>query len=404
MFDAGSAVQRERMNAILRLVLERTRVTRAGLAEGLRLSPSSIIKYSKTLIDRGLLRESDQEESTGGRRSVLLELNPQAGLMVTVALNASSFNGALLDLAGTTLGEETAPCRQGTSREELLAALAGLIERLLARAAPFHRRILGIGIGLGGYIDPFRGISHEYLYARDWYDVPLRQIVEERFLLPCFLVNDANSCALAEKYFGMGVGISHFLCVMIGEGIGMGIVANGELYTGASSYAGEFGHVHAVDDGALCFCGHTGCLETVCSQQAILSACCAGLRQGVNSQILKHCGGDSEHITIDHVIAAANDGDRFARNIMSQAGDAIGVKLSDVADLFNPELIILRGPVIDGNQFLYERIRGIVTDQSLRPTSRALRIAYSPERKDIRFAGIGSAILMDYFSRSDGAA
>jgi len=403
MFDAESVVQRERMNAILRMVLERTRVTRAGLAEGLRLSHSSIIKYSKTLIDRGLLRESDQEQSTGGRRSVLLELNPEAGLTVTVALNASSLNGALLDIAGTTLGEETAPCRQGIPREELLVALTGLIGRLLARAEPFHRRILGIGIGLGGFIDPHRGISHEYLYARDWYDVPLRQIVEERFLLPCFLVNDANSCALAEKYFGFGVGVSHFLCVMMGEGIGMGIVANGELYTGASSYAGEFGHVHAVDDGALCFCGHTGCLETVCSQQAILAACCAGLRQGVNSQILKHCGGDSEHITIDHVIAAANDGDRFARNIMGQAGDAVGVKLSDVADLFNPELIILRGPVIDGNLFLYERIRGIVTDQSLRPTSRALRIAYSPERKDIRFAGIASAILMDYFSRSDGA-
>ena len=404
MFDAESTVQRARMNAILRLVLERSRMTRAGLAEGLRLSPSSIIKYSKTLIDRGLLRESDQEESTGGRKSVLLELNPEAGLMVTVALNASSLSGALLDVAGATLGEETAPSRQGIPREELLATLGGLIERLLARAAPFHRRILGIGIGLGGYIDPFRGVSHEYLYARDWYDVPLRQIVEERFLLPCFLVNDANSAALAEKYFGMGVGVSHFLCVMLGEGIGMGIVANGELYTGADSYAGEFGHVHATDNGVLCYCGHTGCLETLCSQQAILSASCAGLRQGVNSQILKHCGGDAEHITIDHVIAAANDGDRFARNIMSQAGDAVGMKLSDVADLFNPELIILRGSVIDGNQFLYERIRGIVTDQSLRPTSHALRISYSPERKDIRFVGIGAAILMDYFSRSDGVA
>ena len=324
--------------------------------------------------------------------------------MVTVALNASSLSGALLDVAGATLGEESTPCRQGIPREELLAALGALIERLLAQAAPFHRRILGIGIGLGGYLDPFRGISHEYLYARDWYDVPLRQIVEERFLLPCFLVNDANSCALAEKYFGMGVGVSHFLCVMIGEGIGMGIVANGELYTGASSYAGEFGHVHAADNGALCYCGHTGCLETLCSQQAILSASCAGLRQGVNSQILKYCGGDAEHITIEHVIAAANDGDRFARNIMGQAGDAVGMKLSDVADLFNPELIILRGPVIDGNQFLFERIRGIVTDQSLRPTSRSLRISFSPERKDIRFVGIGAAILMDYFSRSDGVA
>ena len=119
----------------------------------------------------------------------------------------------------------------------------------------------------------------------------------------------------------------------------------------------------------------------------------------MNSEILKHCGGDTDNISIEHVIAAANNGDRFARNIMAQAADTLGTKLSDVADLFNPELIILRGPVIDGNEFLFERVRGIVMDQSLRPTTRALRILYSTERKDIRFAGIGCAILMDYFSR-----
>jgi predicted NBD/HSP70 family sugar kinase len=223
--------------------------------------------------------------------------------------------------------------------------------------------------------------------------------MEARHSLPCYLVNDANACALGEKHRGAGVGIENFLCVWIGEGVGMGIVANGELYTGKSSYAGEFGHMHAADDGALCYCGHSGCLETVCSQQAILSACREGLRQGVNSEVLKHCAGDSERLAIEHVVEAANNGDRFARNVMVRAGDVLGTKLGDVANLLNPELIILRGPVIDGNAFLFERISGVIIHESLRPTARALRVQYSPERKDIRFAGVGSAILMDYFSR-----
>ena len=399
MFEAQPGIQRERMNAILRLVLGTPRATRGSLAALLGLSPSSIVKYTRLLIAKGLIRESDHEESTGGRRSSVLELSPDAGLEVVIVLEATTVRGSLLDVSGRTLAQESVPSRQGVPREELLASIFGLIDTLLARASGYQRRILGVGLGLGGYMDPAEGVSHEYLYARDWYDVPLRRLVEERYTVPCFLVNDANACALGEKYRGQGVGIDHFLCVWIGEGIGMGIVVNGELYQGKSSYAGEFGHVHAVDGGVLCFCGHTGCLETVCSQQSILAACCSGLRQGVNSEILKHCGGDAENIRIEHVITAANNGDRFARNIMAQAADTLGTKLSDVADLFNPELIILRGPVIDGNEFLFERVRGIVMDQSLRPTTRDLRILHSTERTDIRFAGIGCAILMDYFSR-----
>ena len=104
-------------------------------------------------------------------------------------------------------------------------------------------------------------------------------------------------------------------------------------------------------------------------------------------------------VGIEQVVEAANNGDRFARNVMVRAGDALGTKLADVANLFNPELIILRGPVIDGNAFLFERIRGVVMHETLRPTARALRLAFSAERRDIRFAGVASAILMDYFAR-----
>jgi N-acetylglucosamine repressor len=212
-------------------------------------------------------------------------------------------------------------------------------------------------------------------------------------------VNDANACALGEKHRGMGVGVRDFLCVWIGEGVGMGIVANGELYTGRSHYAGEFGHMHAEDGGELCYCGHTGCLETVCSMRAILASCREGLRQGVSSDIRKTLAGDAEAVGIEQVITAANDGDRFARNVLVRVGDALGSKLADVANLFNPELVILRGPVIDGNAFLFERVNGVVMHETLRPTARALRLAHSEERTDIRFAGVASAILMDYFTR-----
>ncbi len=399
MVDVRPGIQRERMNAVLRALLDGGRLTRGALAESLHLSPSSIVKYTKALIDRGLVREADRELSTGGRRSTLLELDAGAGVSIALVLEASAVRGAVVDAAGTTGEEAPVAVQQGIARQDLLEAIAGLTGRLLARARAAGRRVLGIGIGIGGYMDPVEGISHEYLYAGDWYDVPLRRWVEDRWGLPCYLVNDANACALGEKHRGMGVGVRDFLCAWIGEGVGMGIVANGALYTGRSSYAGEFGHMHAEEGGQLCYCGHTGCLETICSQQAILAACREGLRQGVSSDIRKHVPGDPAGVTIEHVVEAANNGDRFARNVMVRAGDVLGAKLADVANLFNPELVILRGPVIDGNAFLFERISAVVMHETLRPTARALRLAYSARRTDIRFAGVASAILMDYFSR-----
>lgn len=399
MVDASTAIQRERMNGILKALLDHARLTRGRLGHLLRMSPSSIVKYTRVLIEKGLVKETAQAESTGGRRSQLLELNPEAGLSVCVTLDVSATRGAVVDMSGRILAEDSAPSRMGIPREELLSTLGDIVQRLLGCAQAFRGRILGIGVGMGGHIDPGAGISHEYLYATDWYDVPLRQLIEERFPIPCYLVNDANSCALGEKYRGMAVGVKDFICVTVSEGVGMGIVANGELYLGKDSYAGEFGHVHAVDDGALCYCGHTGCLETVCSQSAILAACRDGFRQGVASEVLKHSCGDRQGFTIEHVICAANNGDRFARNVLAQAADVLGTRLADAANLLNPELIVLRGTVIDGNEFLFDRLRRIILDQSLRPTARGLRVQYSPERKDIRFAGIASAIVMEYLTR-----
>jgi predicted NBD/HSP70 family sugar kinase len=269
----------------------------------------------------------------------------------------------------------------------------------MVEASKFKKKIFGIGIGLGGYIDPKRGISREYLFAKNWYDVPLKEQIEAKYNIPCFLVNDANACALGEKYYGRGLGVEHFLCVWLGEGIGMGIIVNGEIYSGNSYYAGEFGHTHATNNGQLCFCGHTGCLETISSKQYILSTIREGLHQGVNSEVLKYCDNDFSKLQIEHLVTAANNGDRLARNVFEQTGRHLGEKLADIANIFNPEMIVLRGPVIDRNRFLFETIERIVMNLSLRQIAKSLKIIYSEEQSDIRVQGISSVILHDYFTQ-----
>jgi predicted NBD/HSP70 family sugar kinase len=399
MFSKYNAISKGRMNVILKSILNDKRVTRNRLADLLKLSPSSISKYINTLMEMGLIKETEQERSTGGRRSSYIELNPAAGLNIALVLSASYMQGVLINTVGEVINEYSLPTYLGISKEDLLELIYRMLDRLLDHARGFHEKIFGIGLGIGGHIDPKLGISHEYLYAKNWYDVPLKELVESKYQIPFFLVNDANACALGEKYHGKGIGVEHFICVMMDEGIGMGIVTNSEIYMGKSYYAGEFGHTHAASEGQLCFCGHTGCLETVSSKQFILSVCREGLSQGVNSEILKYCENDIDRLHIEHVITAANNGDRFARNIFDQVGKKMGNKLSDVVNVLNPELIILRGPVIDGNRFLFESIERVVMNQSLRHIAKSLRILYSEDRTDIRFMGINSMILVEYFTQ-----
>lgn len=399
MFSEYSVIQKNRISKILKSVLNNKQITRTQLTEILKLSPSAISKYIKILIDLGVLKETNKTISSGGRKSFLLELNPEIGLNIAIVLNVSSIQGVLINSVGEVLHQSEESTYFGVPKEELLDSLFSLIDKLLIEAKKINRKLFGIGIGIGGYINPDLGISHEYLYAKNWYDVPLKNMVESKYRIPCFLVNDANACALGEKYYGKGIGVDHFLCVLLGEGVGMGIVVNGEIYMGKEYYAGEFGHTHSISDGQLCFCGHTGCLETVSSVQYILGVAKKGLSKGVNSEILKYCGSDISSLKIEHMITAANNGDRFARNIFEQVGRYLGEKLADIANIFNPELIILRGPTIDGNRFLFETIERVVKNLSLRAIAKSMRIVYSEVRTDIRFMGISSLILIDYFSR-----
>jgi predicted NBD/HSP70 family sugar kinase len=119
----------------------------------------------------------------------------------------------------------------------------------------------------------------------------------------------------------------------------------------------------------------------------------------VNSEVLKYRDNDFSKLQIEHLVTAANNGDRLARNVFEQTGRHLGEKLADIANIFNPEMIVLRGPVIDRNRFLFETIERIVMNLSLRQIAKSLKIIYSEEQSDIRVQGISSVILHDYFTQ-----
>jgi N-acetylglucosamine repressor len=396
MIDVQTTIQRERYGLILRSISRYKRITRSELAKILKVSSSALVKYIKTLINAGIISETDQMDGNGGgRRSVFLEYNPKGGSIIGVAIYRTYIDAGILAINGDLLDNRVYPCPEILEKEAFLAELFGIVEDAVRKAEQFtaKNKILAIGVAMGGHLDASTGISYDFMFARHWRDVPLKKLMEERFGLPLFLIKDTNACALGEQYYGNGIGIDNFLSVWLGSGVGLGIVIDGKNYTGASGYAGEIGHTRGEEKTAFCYCGHTGCLESRTSQEYILAECRKGLDRQVRSSLRDLCEDNSKLLSIGDVIRAANEGDRFSMNVFSAVGKSLGDKLSDIANIFNPELISLRGPVIDGNDFLFETIRRIVIDQSLREITSGLTVMYSTVDERIHLKGICGMIV-----------
>jgi predicted NBD/HSP70 family sugar kinase len=397
MLEEYGNIQKERMADILRSILNSSEITRRELSEKLNLSPSSIVKYINKLIDIGLVRESGLNKSTGGRRSIFLEFDSEIGVNISIIFNLSNIHGALVNPAGKTIFELLVPTNKGIFKEELLIRLFEIIKNLKNQAEIINKRVFGIGLGMGDYLDMKKGISHEYLLSRDWKEVPLKEMVEFRFNLPFFLINDIDAGALGEKFYGRGIKVENFVCIWLSETVGMGMIFNDRIYLGKKGFVGEIGHTNVIPDGALCTCGNRGCLETVATESFILNKSRDGIENGVHSEIVDACGGDPAKLTIEIIIKASNNGDRFINNIFLELASYIGSKLSDVANILNPEVIILRGSIIDGNTFLYENIKRITKSRSLSVLADTVKIINTEDKSDIRIPGVSSYILMNYF-------
>jgi glucokinase len=236
---------------------------------------------------------------------------------------------------------------------------AAVIERMVAslQATLDGRRLDGVGVSVPGPADPDRGIVTTPPNLPGWHDVPIAQELSQRTGLPVWIENDANAAALAEHRLGAGHGAKHLVLLTLGTGIGGGLVLDGRLYHGASGGAGEIGHMQLVEDGPLCGCGRRGCLEALASGRAL------GARaqdivtrepDGILARLVRE-GGEADARALEK---AADAGDASAAAAIDQAGRYLGAGLTNIVDVFNPELVVVGG----GLRRLGERYLGVAIE------------------------------------------
>jgi glucokinase-like ROK family protein len=224
-------------------------------------------------------------------------------------------------------------------------------------------RILGVGIGVAGTVSVGTG-TVALAVNLGWADVPLRELIEQRSNLPVAVANRCKAEALAEKWHGAGQEVNDLVYVRLGTGIGAAFVHQGELFLG-HSYAGEVGHCTIYPDGPKCACGNRGCLETLASGPALARHARERVRAGAKSLLREMTHGQLEQITAKTVEDAARQGDRLAREVLAETGAYLGIAIGTLINLYNPQMIVLGGPVSRAGSFLLDPLREEAERRSL---------------------------------------
>jgi len=256
--------------------------------------------------------------------------------VIGIKLSDERHSAVLTDFAGNMLRDATlptAPFRK--TLDQILDEIAELMAALLAGSGFSLSDIAAVGIGLSGLVEHVAGVVpwSPQLSGRD---LPLKSAFEARFAVPVHVDNDANVLTLAELWFGAGRAMSDFAVVTIEQGVGMGMVLNNRLFRGTRGLGLELGHTKVHLDGALCRCGQRGCLEAYLADYALAREASTALGRSVRNL-------QSPQAMLETLFGEAKAGNQAARTIFRRAGRYLSVGLSNVIQLFDPELIILSG-------------------------------------------------------------
>lgn len=248
------------------------------------------------------------------------------------------------------------------------------IDHLLSQSNIDSSKLGSISIAAAGVIDFDRGVITASPNLPGWYDIPLRDMVREKYGVNTFLINDADAAALGEHRFGAGKGVDNLIYLTVSTGIGGGIIINGRLHTGRHGSAAEIGHMTIDVNGPKCNCGSVGCWETLASGTAMAKEAIRRVGQGEKSSLTEIVGGKIENITAEEVSLAAQGGDSLALEVISKVATYLGAGMANLVNIFDPEMIVVGGGLAKMGDLLLGPARQVVRERAFTLSAQAVRI------------------------------
>jgi glucokinase-like ROK family protein len=377
---------------VLKLIRDNPSISRAEISKLSGLSAPTASRIVEDLIKEGLVEEIGMGVSNGGRRPNLLKFCPDNNFIIGIDLGTTNIYGVLANLEAEIISEEKTPTRVEGGFYSIMDRTFEVIEKLKARLGGKQSHLCGIGMAVAGLINKKRNIV-EFSPNFHWHDVDIIGYLSQKTTIPIFFDNVTRVMALGELCYGVGKKYKNFICVNVGYGIGAGIIINGQPLLGTRGMSGEFGHITLEKDSKIqCYCGNFGCLEALSSGNGIARAARIELESGAKSSLLEMCNNDLNNLTAEMVANAAKKGDVVAWNVFHRAAEYLGIGISALINLFNPEVIVIGGGVTQAGDILFDTVRNTVKARSLNKISKEVEIL--PATFGLKAAVMGAVSLI----------
>lgn len=369
---------------LLHLIRERQPISRVDIARITGLRPGTISAIVNRLIRKGVIFEGAEGPSSGGRKPTYLNINAENAYVLAIDIGVRDTAYAVSDFNGRILKQRNL-ITEGDPHE-FIERLAGDIKRLI-RSDYGHVKFAGVGVSVPGLIKRETG---EVAVSPNlgWRDLPIRSLLEEKLGLPVFVENDANAAAFSELWYGPldEIKVKTLLYILVVDGLGCGLIINGDLHVGSKIGMGGFGHMCIEPNGELCSCGRKGCWETLASESATIAR---------YHRLMSNKNG-SITTSITDIIAQANQGESKAIAALTATAEYLGEGIASLAHGLSPETIVIGGDITAAWNILGPVINERIKSQYIIPEVSRIEIRPASVQRPSLFGAIPIA-LQNYF-------
>jgi predicted NBD/HSP70 family sugar kinase len=336
---------------VFRVVLNNPLLTKNSIMQKTGLTLSTLNRVMKPLLDRNLVVPAGIDESTGGRKPLLYDVNPGMCYLLGIDISRSYTDLVLSNMKMDILAKRRFTMDETYLPDRTVSKIASCFEDMLSEAGLDKRDILGAGLGAVGPLDREKGvlINPDSFLAPGWSDVRICDMLHKQLGLTVRIDNGANCAVLLESKFGYGKdyrNVAYFNC---GIGLRTGVINNGNIIRTMNNIEDAFGHMTVDIDGEKCHCGNYGCVEVYSSAAGIVKKYVSEVKKG-----RKSINKPLEKIGFIDICEAADEGDELSREVIIHAALVLGTGLANFMNLFNPDIIILSGPLNKHSSLYYE--------------------------------------------------
>ena len=391
---------KERKNlAILEVIRKNGPISRTDISKITELNIVTVSNYVNHYIKKGLVVEGELDESTGGRKPVLVELNSKAGYIVGVGLNMMSIVGVLVDLEINVIAELKKE-RPPENSEAVIESMVEMASEIIEKAEIDKEKIVGVGVGVPGIIDE-RGRTIRWPQSLGEKDLSvclsIKDTFEKRLNIPTFVENDANAAVLGEKWLGLDRDVRHMLYMF--SGVGCGILINGEIYRGATGAAGELGinSPKASKETAHEMATQLGRWEM---DIGMVQTAKEALAKGERSLMRDFTGGEPAKLGFKEIVRGVKEKDALALKVVEKAGFELGKKIAFLANLFNPEIVVIGGGIEDCGAPLLDAIKTAVKEWAVEEASAQVKVIPSAFGENAVALGVVGIVAREVFAQA----